>query len=77
MARARNSSKPDPQQADKPRKLTFSIPADLARRFAVHAEMLDMDKTELFCEMIRTHCRRFSVHDRAKDSGEPGEAGAA
>jgi hypothetical protein len=77
MARTRNASKPDPQQAEKPRKLTFAVPADLARRFAVHAEMMDMDKTELFCELIRTHCRRFSVHDRAKDSGESAEAGAA
>jgi hypothetical protein len=77
MAKKRTSGHADPQPADKPRKLTFAIPADLARRFAVHAEMLDLDKTELFCELIRTHCRRFSVHDRAKEPGASAEAGAA
>jgi hypothetical protein len=77
MARTRNASKPDPQPAATRRKVTFAIPADLARRFAVHAEMLDMDKTELFCELIRTHCRRFAVHDRAKETGESAGNGAA
>jgi hypothetical protein len=77
MAKKRTPGNADAQQTEKPRKLTFAVSADLARRFAVHAEMLDMDKTELFCEMIRTHCRRFSVHDRAKDAGASAEAGTA
>ncbi len=77
MAKKRAYSKADTQQTEKPRKLTFAISADLARRFAVHAEMLDLDKTELFCALIRTHCRRFSVHDRAKDAGGSAEAGTA
>lgn len=77
MARTRNAGKPDSQQAEKPAKLTFAIPGDLARRFGVHAEMLGLSKSELFAEMIRTQCRRFVVHDHGKDAAPPAEPGAA
>ena len=58
-------------------KLTLYLPAELSKRFSVHAEMVDMDKSELFAEMVRTYCRRFVVHDHGKDAGESIEAGAA
>ena len=59
-------------------KLTLYLPPELARRFAVHAEMTDLDKSELFVEMVRAHCRRFVVHDHGREAGgEQGDAGAA
>lgn len=58
-------------------KLTLYLPADLAKRFGVHAQMTDLDKSELFAEMVRTHCRRFVVHDHGRDPAEgQGEVGA-
>jgi hypothetical protein len=77
MARTRTGSRPDPQQPEKPAKLTLTLPADLARRFGIHAEMLGMTKSDLFAEMVRTQCRRFVVHDHGKDGGESADAGAA
>jgi hypothetical protein len=66
-----------PQDAQKV-KLTLYLPPELAKRFGVHAEMMDLDKSELFAEMVRTHCRRFVVHDHGREAGgEQGEAGAA
>lgn len=58
-------------------KLTLYLPPELAKRFGVHAQMMDLDKSELFAEMVRSYCRRFVVHDHAKEAGEQGEAGAA
>jgi len=59
-------------------KLTLYLPAELAKRFGVHAEMLDLGKSELFAEMVKLHCKRFVVHDHGKEAGgEQGEAGAA
>jgi hypothetical protein len=59
-------------------KLTLYLPPELAKRFAVHAEMTDLDRSELFAEMVESYCRRFVVHDHArKVAGEQGEAGAA
>jgi hypothetical protein len=67
----------NPQDAQKV-KLTLYLPAELAKRFGVHAEMMDLDKSELFAEMVRAHCRRFVVHDHGREAGaEQGEAGAA
>jgi hypothetical protein len=77
MARPRNAARSATQANEKPVKMTLSLPADLARRFGVHAEMLGIGKGELFAEMIRAHCRRFVVHDHGgKDQGEPADAGA-
>ena len=81
-----NTGKPRKRQAVKASgpqdvqavKFTLYLPAELARRFGVHAEMLDLGKSELFAEMVRAHCRRFVVHDHGRDAGgEQGEAGAA
>lgn len=59
-------------------KLTLYLPPELAKRFGVHAEMMDLDKSELFAEMVRSHCKRFVVHDHGREvGGEQGEAGAA
>lgn len=77
MARARNAAKPEPQQDEKPVKLTLTLPADLAKRFGVHAEMLGMSKSDFFAKLVRDGCKRFVVHDHAKDAGESAEAGAA
>ena len=64
-----------PQDAQRV-KLTLYLPVELAKRFGVHAEMMDLDKSELFAEMVRTHCRRFVVHDHGKETGgDLGEAG--
>lgn len=75
--RRRDARPSSPQDAQKV-KLTLYLPADLAKRFGVHAEMTDLDKSELFAEMVRTHCRRFVVHDHGREAGEgQGEVGAA
>lgn len=47
-------------------KLTLYVPAELAKRFAIHAVSTDQDRSTLFAEMIREHCKRFVVSDRAK-----------
>lgn len=70
----RVASKTATRQDDHKVKVTLYVPADLARRFATHAVYTDMDKSALFAEMIREHCKRFVVSDRAKacdDLGEP------
>ena len=71
--------RPAPNLQDVQRvKLTLYLPVELFRRFAVHAEMVDLDKSELFAEMVRSHCRRFVVHDHGREAGgEQGETGAA
>ncbi len=66
---AKSSSRSDEAQT----KLTLYVPADLAKRFAVHATYSDMDRSELFAAMIREHCRRFVVSDRAKSPGDSPE----
>jgi hypothetical protein len=70
---AKPSSRPDAERV----KLTLYLDADLARRFAVHATMTVLDRSELFAEMVRTHCRRFVVSDRQAAAGEPAEPDAA
>ena len=58
-------------------KLTLYLDADLARRFAVHATMTGMDRSELLAEMVRTHCRRFVVSDRQSPAEALAEPDAA
>lgn len=77
MARTRHTSKPESQQDEKPVKLTLTLPADLAKRFGVHAEMLGISKSEFFAKLVRDGCKRFVVHDHAKDAGEPAGTDAA
>lgn len=68
--RRRATAKPPSLQDVRKVKLTLYLDTDLAKRFAVHAEMMEQDKSELFAEMVRTHCRRFVMHDRARGPGE-------
>ncbi len=68
--RKRNPAKTPSRQDDQKTKLTLYVPADLAKRFAVHATYSDMDRSALFAEMIREHCKRFIVSDRAKVADE-------
>lgn len=76
--RKRQSAKASGSQDAQKVKLTLYLPAELAKRFGVHAEMMDLDKSELFAEMVRSYCRRFVVHDHGREAGgEQGEAGAA
>ena len=49
-------------------KLTLYLDADLAKRFSVHAAMTSSDRSELFAEMVRAHCKRFVVSDRVGGS---------
>lgn len=77
MSRRRAPVKPDPQQDGKPVKLTLQLPADLARRFGVHAEMTGLSKSELFAELVKAGCKRFVVSDRAQGPGEAAESDAA
>jgi hypothetical protein len=58
------------QQDDKPVKVTLYVAAKLAKSFATHAVQTGQNKSELFAEMIATHCRRFVVHDHAKESAK-------
>lgn len=64
---SKTANRPDDQKV----KVTLYVAADLAKRFATHAVYTDMDKSALFAEMIREHCKRFVVSDRAKSSEEP------
>jgi hypothetical protein len=68
--RKRSPAKTPSRQDDQKTKLTLYVPADLAKRFAVHATYSDMDRSALFAEMIREHCKRFIVSDRAKPANE-------
>ena len=70
---AKPSSRPDGERI----KVTLYLDADLARRFAVHATMTGVDRSELLAEMVRAHCRRFVVSDRQAAAGEPAEPDAA
>jgi hypothetical protein len=69
MSRRRAAGNPADRAADKPVKLTVSLPADLARRFGVHAEMMGVGKSDLFAELVKAGCRRFVVHDRGTGPG--------
>jgi hypothetical protein len=69
----RSASKAANRQDDQKVKVTLYVPADLAKRFATHAVYTDLDKSALFAEMIREHCKRFVVSDRAKVTDEPAE----
>jgi hypothetical protein len=69
-ARKRSPAKASCRQDDLKTKLTLYVPADLAKRFAVHATYSDLDRSALFAEMIREHCKRFVVSDRAKAADE-------
>lgn len=72
--RKRAASKAAMRQDDQKVKVTLYVPADLAKRFATHAVYTDLDKSALFAEMIREHCKRFVVSDRAKVSDDQTEA---
>ena len=63
-SRKRASHRSTVRQDEAKTKLTLYVPADLARRFAVHATYTDTDRSALFAEMIREHCKRFVVSDR-------------
>lgn len=69
----RAASKTATRQDDQKVKVTLYVPADLAKRFATHAVYTDLDKSALFAEMIREHCKRFVVSDRAKVSEDQAE----
>lgn len=74
-----NASKVESQQDDKPLKVTLHIAPKLAKQFATHAVQTGQSKSALFAEMVQAHCRRFIVHDHAKEEGRgraAGETGA-
>lgn len=73
--RRRNAGKTASRQDGQKVKVTLYVAADLAKRFATHAVYTDMDKSALFAEMIREHCKRFVVSDRAKGTEEQPEGG--
>ena len=75
-SRKRSSVKPSSRQDEQKTKVTLYVSPDLAKRFAVHATYSDMDRSALFAEMIREHCKRFVVSDRAKAQDEASDAGA-
>lgn len=72
----RAASKPASRQDGQKVKVTLYVPADLAKRFATHAVYTDLDKSALFAEMIREHCKRFVVSDRAKVSDDQADTSA-
>ena len=77
VCRKQVAAKPSSRPAAERAKLTLYLAAALARRFAVHATMTGLDRSELLAEMVRTHCRRFVVSDRQAAAGEPAETDAA
>ena len=72
-SKKRPAGKTATRHDDQKVKVTLYVPADLARRFATHAVYTDQDKSALFAEMIREHCKRFVVSDRAKATDDPGD----
>jgi hypothetical protein len=72
--RRRQAGKTASRQDDQKVKVTLYVASDLAKRFAVHATYTDMDRSALFAEMIREHCKRFVVSDRARGQEDAGEA---
>jgi hypothetical protein len=74
--RRRVASKTTSRVDEQKTKVTLYVSPDLAKRFAVHATYSDMDRSALFAEMIREHCKRFVVSDRAKVQDEPADANA-
>ena len=62
-----------------PVKLTLhlSFPADLGKRFAVHAAATAMSESDLFAEPVRPGCLRFVFPDRDRGSEEPAAEGDA
>ena len=74
--RKRSVGKTANRQDEQKVKVTLYLPADLAKRFAVHATYSDMDRSELFAELIREHCKRFVVSDRLKTQEEAGGSAA-
>jgi hypothetical protein len=75
--RKRAGTKTSNRQADEKVKVTLYVSADLAKRFAVHATYSDLDRSALFAEMIREHCKRFVVSDRSKAQEAPEDSEAA
>jgi metal-responsive CopG/Arc/MetJ family transcriptional regulator len=75
MARTRAAAKAETPQSASVVKFNLTLPADLARRFGVHAEMLGIkSKSEMFAELVRTGCKRYVVHDHGgKESTGEGE----
>jgi hypothetical protein len=71
--RKRSASKTPNRQDALKVKVTLYLPGDLEKRFAVHAIHSGLDRSELFAEMVRQHCRRYVVSDRLKSPGD--EAG--
>lgn len=69
--RRRKPASPSSRLAAETTKLTLSVPADLARRFSIHAAAAGQSKAELFGEMIARHCTRYVVSDRARPAEEP------
>jgi hypothetical protein len=70
--RRRSAAKTVSRHDEVKTKITLYVTADLARRFAVHATYTDQDKSALFAEMIREHCKRFVVSDRqSRPADEP------
>lgn len=72
--RRRSGVKTASRQGDQKVKVTLYLSADLAKRFAVHATYTDMDRSELFAQMVREHCKRFVVSDRSKPQEENAES---
>ena len=68
--RKRVASKTTSRQDEHKVKITLYVSADLAKRFAVHATYSDMDRSALFAEMIREHCKRFVVSDRQSKAAD-------
>ena len=73
MARKRTAGATEKPEAATTIKLTITIPADLAKRFSVHATMLGLSYSELLSELIQTSCRRFVVSDRQGRGPAPAE----
>ena len=78
MSKKRQAGKTPDRPEERPAKITLTLPAELAKRFGVHAEMMGLSKSDLFAELVRAGCRRFVVSDRqAREGDEAPEAGRA
>src|SRR4051812_46972118 len=67
-ARKRPAVKPSQRPAVEKHKLTLYVTAEAAKRLAVHATMLDTDRSALVESLIWDQLRRFVVSDRDRST---------
>lgn len=79
--RRRTAAKASARTSVQKQKQTLLLSEDSAKRLAVHATMLGLDRSALVDQLIQEHLRRFRVQDLdrndVRDTGEDRQASPA